>query len=456
MSLLSSLGRRFASAQARSVAKSATATSLGSRIGKIKAARSEKQIDKVLDQIGEIESSKVLTTAMSQFQRIGQPERAVELFEKSRLPPDTATYNCLISGHGKRGKPELAKDAMRTMMARGIEPDEPSYGGVLMGCSKIGDWEGALEMLEEMRQRHIEPCVSSRNSAMAACGKAGQWQKALDLFDEMRQGGVEPNGGTFNILIDACGAAGELEKMTWLMKRMEEAGFAPTESTYVAAMSAREKSGQWRLVMELLDDTKRKGRKIRLNQRMYELAIAACGDGRRWKQAVALYEEMRNAKIKPSQRCDRVACEASKNLKNWKRALDIADDRLAGEENFVASTYDAAIAFFEASGDLERANTTYARRERVHRLFADVFAAEEHDNFVLDLRKFTSKSVARTAVRVAISENSSFTVQGGDATNIQEMIRAEFPEVQCSANDGDGSLAVVVGGERETEEEIQR
>ena len=100
------------------------------------------------------------------------------------------------------------------------------------------------------------------SAAISACGKGGQWERALELLDEMRTRGRQPD----------------------------------VISLQRGHLGVREGTGSGSVALSLLERDARCARGVEPDVISFNAAISACEKGGQWERALALLDEMHDAR----------------------------------------------------------------------------------------------------------------------------------------------------------------
>lgn len=215
-------------------------------------------------------------------------EQAFEIFNvmvaEGTIAPNARTFALLVEAAGASGSPALARDALASAEAAGVdvslatrnqfiaasgadvsaalealeaiekraglEPDVFSYGGVLGACAKAGDADAATETEARMLARLGEDAHNrvTRHAVIAALGRAGRWREALGRYAEGMRGSddpkKEPARETFAVLYDAACGPGGAESAASLAALEADDFFEDAETeTSSGGESGKKKSG---------------------------------------------------------------------------------------------------------------------------------------------------------------------------------------------------------------------
>ncbi|ERM95872.1 hypothetical protein AMTR_s00060p00130100 [Amborella trichopoda] len=139
-----------------------------------------------------------------------------EIGEKSLV-----SWNALIGGYVRAGRPDEAWEAFSEMQALGMDPDHFTLASMIKAC-------GALKSVLRGEQVHGRVLVSGfgrdvfvSNSLIDMYAKLGSLEACLHVFDSM----PERNQVSWNTLISAHAQLGWFEQAFYLFARMQQSGF---------------------------------------------------------------------------------------------------------------------------------------------------------------------------------------------------------------------------------------
>ena len=237
---------------------------------------------------------------ISALEKGGQWEQALATFAELRaagLQPNEFTYSALISALEKGGRWERALSTFEELKADGLRPNEFTYCALLSALEKGGQWERALSTFEELKADGLQPDVILYSALISALGKGGQWEQAMSSFAEMKAADLRPSVITYSALISALGTGGQWEKALSIFTDMKNAGLRPNVITYSALISVLGTGGQWEEALATFAELKAAG--LHPNVFTYNALIRALSTGGepQWRQALAMFESMRSARI---------------------------------------------------------------------------------------------------------------------------------------------------------------
>ena len=235
--------------------------------------------------------------------------------------PDAYSFASAITACGGSGQFEMALEILRDMrVSAGIRPtpvvynaaiaalvravnrlDAASAAGDGAGASTTESWKHARALLVEMRDDvGIEPTVETYNAVLAVCQRAGAWEGALKVLEEMKRGDAMRSSPTESTAAAAGGvAAGS--------SCPEEEG-VPVPSGMITSPPGRESS--LTTIPDLVS---------------YNTAMGACGKAGRWREALALLEELKVRSLDPDAISYNAAAAACARAKEWELALGVVE-----------------------------------------------------------------------------------------------------------------------------------
>nr|GLL36793.1 pentatricopeptide repeat-containing protein At2g22410, mitochondrial [Ipomoea trifida] len=100
---------------------------------------------------------------------------------------DVVSWNSLINGYVKSGRPCEALRAFREMRIEGVEPDEITMIGMALTCSQLGNLELGMEFHRYVVEKEMNMSLPLCNSLMDMYVKCGDLEKAKTLFNRMEE-----------------------------------------------------------------------------------------------------------------------------------------------------------------------------------------------------------------------------------------------------------------------------
>ena len=189
----------------------------------------------------------------------GGSDTALELFselESEGLIPDSATWNTMINGFVKQGKPDRAFQFFTTMVSRGMFDacsmisslqfgtqihahaiqsniiNDEFFGNALidtyMKCERSSL---ARRMFDHYKIKPRDPTFW--NAMISGYGRNGEKESAFEIFRLMQNKNIKPNNSAFANLLSVCRRAGEVDKGFRVFEMMiTDYGLTPTSQHF--------------------------------------------------------------------------------------------------------------------------------------------------------------------------------------------------------------------------------
>ncbi|PIA53448.1 hypothetical protein AQUCO_00900199v1 [Aquilegia coerulea] len=113
-------------------------------------------------------------------------EVARALFEESCMR-DLVSWNTVINGYVRSGKPNEALKLFREMRVANVEPDEVTMIGVVSSCAQIEDLSLGREFHRYIEENGVKFTVPLCNAIMDMYIKCGSLQPAEKMFNNMKK-----------------------------------------------------------------------------------------------------------------------------------------------------------------------------------------------------------------------------------------------------------------------------
>eukprot|EP00448_Togula_jolla_P000382 CAMPEP_0170613986 /NCGR_PEP_ID=MMETSP0224-20130122/24561_1 /TAXON_ID=285029 /ORGANISM="Togula jolla, Strain CCCM 725" /LENGTH=985 /DNA_ID=CAMNT_0010939617 /DNA_START=153 /DNA_END=3110 /DNA_ORIENTATION=- len=147
---------------------------------------------------------------------------ARRLFKESGNP-DLLNYMSLIRAAGRERDVEKALGLLSELEASPLRVDATAYNCVLEVCAACGDRASARDLLHHMKSAGCVDVVSYNTYLKMLLGHDALSEVSM-IIKEMRCLGIKPNVVTYNSLVNAAVGRHDLEGAWRLISEMEEAG----------------------------------------------------------------------------------------------------------------------------------------------------------------------------------------------------------------------------------------
>ncbi|CAE7482365.1 unnamed protein product [Symbiodinium microadriaticum] len=321
--------------------------------------------------------------------------------------------------------PALLRGRERRETRRHERPEDPRR--ITAEISRLGTegaWQDALQVVESFRASQGQVNIFHYNAALAACGRADQLSVAVAYSQEMREGRVALDAYSYGSLMRAAAGKGDGATALALLEEMQTEGIAANavvcsclslQHRFVlrfhvhrvlcgvpnigAAVTALVRSSDWHRALELFQATRERGEVV--DAALLTAALAACGAGGRWEEALQLLKDV------PEKQCADVqtwnaAIAACASAGRWEEALWLLEEEMNAEPDLYS--YNSAITACE-DRHWERALHLVMCRMGERQLQPDSVsftaaictAREEHDITLSLLHEMFIRGVPRTA-----------------------------------------------------------
>ncbi|XP_077241041.1 pentatricopeptide repeat-containing protein At5g44230-like [Tasmannia lanceolata] len=221
---------------------------------------------------------------ISGYLDVGDIASAFRVFEE--MPKhDIGSWNAMISGLCKAGELNSARDLFNRMPER----NATSWIMMLDGYIKIGDIENARCLFDHMPERNLV----SWSAMISGYAKHGQPSHALKLFEHFKETGIEPDETFILVIASTCAQLGVLGSAEGIFREYVEHAqlYNPRLATSLIDMYA--KCGSVEKAFQTFQEANTK------DLVCYSTMITAFANHGMGQEAIALFDEMLRADIKP-------------------------------------------------------------------------------------------------------------------------------------------------------------
>lgn len=210
------------------------------------------------------------------------------------LQPDVVTYGALINA---RRQWRLSLVLLSEASCRRITPNVIVYGSAMAACKEGDAWQWAVSVLSHSRQARVELDRLAYNMLLGACEGGGSWETVVALFADMRLRNFTADVIACNATIRAwCGVQHWTHALS-VLRAMKSFATAPDSSSYTVLISTCARSEEWKLALQLFEESTRHPTDAVSAGYQYNAAIYACSKGNNWRAALALLLGMRSRRI---------------------------------------------------------------------------------------------------------------------------------------------------------------
>eukprot|EP00435_Cladocopium_sp_Y103_P013207 s65_g3.t1 len=253
---------------------------------------------------------------------------AIDVARQGSVQANVVVCNTAISACAKGQQWQWSLELLQGMARQDLQVDVISYSSLVSGYAQARHWAEALEVLGRMAE---EPSLPSPNgmtfsAAISACCEEQTWPRALGLLEEMQMQGLEADVVVQTAILSALSFGGHWETSLHLAAALSQQQPLTLTTTNVLATSLQ-RCAQWSLVLALLQQMEQ-GRglaeKCTADGITYAAAIAACGAGGCWQDALDLWSKGPQNAILLN-----VAINACGDNLQWRGALQLLSNELS-------------------------------------------------------------------------------------------------------------------------------
>ncbi|KAJ7295685.1 hypothetical protein O6H91_Y171100 [Diphasiastrum complanatum] len=210
--------------------------------------------------------------------------------QQTGIAPDKVAFVVVLKACARIGDLEQGKQLHSNIIKSGLESDVTVGNTLVSMYAKCGCIEDAHEVFVKMNKRN----VVSWNAMVAGYAQQGRGKEALALYEQMKQEGVQMNDITFVALLNACASIAALEKGKQLHSHIIRSGFESDLKVGTALVDMYAKCGIIEHARQVFN---------RMSERdvvSWSAMIAGYAQQRLGKEALALYEQMKQEDVQPN------------------------------------------------------------------------------------------------------------------------------------------------------------
>lgn len=205
----------------------------------------------------------------------------------SETEVDLVSCNAAMSAATKTRRWRVAVAILQDLQKSHLEPSEVTCSASLGACT----WPEAVNLLTHFAINHLKINAIGYSTALSSCE---DWRWGTQLFQEIQLRRQLPTLISYNALISAVGVQLALD----LLEELQGIMLEPDIVTFNAAISACEKSNQWKEALALVSEAQRQG--ISCDVITFNAAISACGRCQKLQEAINFLGAMEQQTIQPT------------------------------------------------------------------------------------------------------------------------------------------------------------
>ncbi|XP_068639163.1 pentatricopeptide repeat-containing protein At2g22070-like [Aristolochia californica] len=141
----------------------------------------------------------VCNALIDMYAKCGDIDQAQRVFNEM-IDRNVVSWNSMIAGYLRNGKPDKCLDLFSKMCCLGITPDLVTLSSILRVYIHVGHIEEAQNIFREIKERD----VVAWTTMIVGLAQRGRDEDALQLFGEMLLEGIRPDSCTLSSVISAC------------------------------------------------------------------------------------------------------------------------------------------------------------------------------------------------------------------------------------------------------------
>jgi len=205
----------------------------------------------------------------------------------------------MLAKCSKPPDPNRAIHCLRTYEHEGHPPDLGLYTAVMSVCAKGSEVVATSMLLAELKEKGLKPNVVTYSTLMTAYARHLRGDKVKDLLKEMRREKVRPNLIVYGGALNCFAKAGLHLDAIDLMKNMKRDTIQPDQMIHSSMVEAYLRSSNFNEAVEYFEKVK-DDENCPADLVMYNVAINACGKGKRGDQAIQYLRELQSKGMNPS------------------------------------------------------------------------------------------------------------------------------------------------------------
>jgi pentatricopeptide repeat protein len=260
-------------------------------------------VNQVEDPMDEVLFSSVIEACL----RVGQLDLLSRQMQKyarqgGLLALSAPTYGSMIKAYGQAHDVERLWELWNEMEKREVKPTAITIGCMIDALVKNRCVEDAWNLVHEIisdpaRKALVNNVIYS--TILKGFALTKQTERLFAVYAEIRDQGVQANTITYNTMIDACARCGAMDRVPQLLADMKSANISPDQITYGTLAKGHCLSGCVDQAFEVLAEMRADG-KHQPDEILFNCLLDGCAKEHRLEDAMALYEEMKQANVLPS------------------------------------------------------------------------------------------------------------------------------------------------------------
>jgi len=239
-----------------------------------------------------------------------------------------ATYGSMIKAHGQAHDLQQTWATWNTMFENGTSPSAVTFGCMVEALVMNSAVDDAWKLIHEMlSQEDHADCVNTviYSTVMKGFSHARRPDMCFVVLDEMYERDVEANTITYNTLLDACAKCSAMSRVPQVFEDMKKREIQPDKITYSTLIKGYCLVGDLDCAFDLFEEMKADGQ-VGLDEIVYNALIDGCGRQQKVQRSLQVLEDMRAAKIAPSNYTLSIMVKLLGRARKLNEAIAMVDD----------------------------------------------------------------------------------------------------------------------------------
>ncbi|KAJ7536773.1 hypothetical protein O6H91_12G081600 [Diphasiastrum complanatum] len=292
------------------------------------------------------------TAMIAGYAQQGLGKEALALYEQMKqegVQPDNVTYVVLLKACASIAALEQGKKLHSHIITNGCELDLIVGSALVDMYAKCGSIEHACQVFNGMHERN----VVSWNSMIAGYAQRGLGKEALTLYEQMKEECVQPDDVTYVVLLKACASIPALERGKELHSHIIRSGFEMDTIVCDALVDMYAKCGSIERALQVFNNMHER------NVVSWTALIGGYVQQGLGKEALALYEQMKEEGMKPDNTTYVILLKACASVAAMKQGKELHSHiiRSGFESDVIVGS--ALVDMYAKCGSIEHARQVF-------------------------------------------------------------------------------------------------
>jgi pentatricopeptide repeat protein len=239
-------------------------------------------------------------TLLKGYCNTGDLKGALKLFaemEQAGINPNDVSYNCLINAAVTKGNFKEAWNSIEMMQRKGVPIDNYTVSIMMKALKKVKDPRDVANAMSLLDKAKLDLCSDEvlLNAVLESCIKHRQLDRLASVVKSFHNSTLKPSIHTYGSMIKACSTLKHMDKCWELWQDMLDRALVPNDIVLGCMLDANVCNGLVNDAVKLFNEWKAR---IPPNTVMYSTLIKGFANSRQAGEALKLFNEMRELKLK--------------------------------------------------------------------------------------------------------------------------------------------------------------